>query len=356
MEKIVIDARMINNSGIGVYIRSLVRRFSKSDKLVIHLLVYNNDVGCLGDMFHYIPIKSKIYSIGEIAELPLKIPKCDVFWTPHFNIPILPISAKRRIVTIHDVYHLRFADELSWIKKWYAKLFYNLAIRLSDTIITVSEFSKSEINSLIIHDKDINVIHNGFETLESGEIIEDKVYLEKYLLYVGNIKPHKNLEVLIEGFKLFKENFGKYEDLSLKIIGRDDNDEYSQYIKKSISSNNDIEMIGYVSNERLVQLYKGATIFILPSKYEGFGIPILEAFSYQIPVISSNAASLPEVGGNAVLYFKSDSPENLAGQLLKLVSNNKLQYKLVNLGVERMKLFSWKTSFELHKALIVNEK
>ena len=117
MEKIVVDARMIYHSGIGVYLRSIIERLMNIGKFKILLLVYRQNIGIYGTKVEYVLVKSEIYSLRELFEIPFKIPRCNVFWTPHFNSPVFPTKAKRRLTTIHDVYHLAHLKKFSFLER-----------------------------------------------------------------------------------------------------------------------------------------------------------------------------------------------------------------------------------------------
>ena len=146
MKELCIDARMIFSSGIGTYLKNLLLAL-KSSPFKCRLLM---DPACIEKLswlshFEIIPLSAGIYSIQEQLKLPLLIPKCDLFWSPHYNVPVLPIRAKKRLVTIHDVYHLAYFSTLKWKEKVYAKGVISRAVKVSDQIITDSFFSEAEI-------------------------------------------------------------------------------------------------------------------------------------------------------------------------------------------------------------------
>ena len=145
MNSLAIDVRMWNSSGIGTYIKNIVPFLV--DNFNVFLLGNNNEIKNYGfyDKVKVVECNSSIYSIKEQFELFNKIPKCDIFWSPHYNVPLLPIKGKKRVVTIHDVYHLAFYNSLSLKQKLYANTLINHAMKNSDMIFTVSEFSKQEI-------------------------------------------------------------------------------------------------------------------------------------------------------------------------------------------------------------------
>ncbi len=338
---IAVDARMINASGIGRHIKGILPVLM--EKFEVILLGYKGELKNfhLLENLRIINIKSKIYSIKEQIELPLKIPKCDVFWSPHYNIPVLPIRAKKRMVTIHDVYHLAFQHTLSLPQRIYAKLMINQALKRSDIVLTVSEFSKQEIIKYTGTSKDIKVIHNGIEPQWYEKQPLSLSERDNYILYVGNVKPHKNLVRALKAFSLLKD-----KNLKFKIVGKKDNfitvDKEVEKIARKLG--NRVEFTGYVSDNELKELYRKAKLFLFPSLYEGFGLPPLEAMACGTPVVVSNAASLPEVCGDAAYYVNPYDINDIAKGIETVLKDEELQKELIQKGLKRVKLFSWEKS------------
>ena len=338
---VVVDARMINASGIGRHIKGILPILM--EKFEVILLGYKGEL----QNYHFlknvqiIDMKSKIYSMKEQIELPLKIPKCDVFWSPHYNIPVLPVRAKRRIVTIHDVYHLAFQHALSLPQRIYAKLMLNQAIRKSDIVLTVSEFSKQEIIKYTGTQSDIKVIYNGIEPHWYKEQPVSLSKRDNYILYVGNVKPHKNLVRAIKAFSFLKE-----KNLKFKIVGKKDDfimaDKEVEKIARKLG--NRVEFTGYVRDSELKELYRKARLFLFPSLYEGFGLPPLEAMACGTPVIVSKVASLPEICGDAAYYVNPYDVNDIARGIEIVLKNEELQKELIQKGRKRVKLFSWEKS------------
>ncbi|MBI2019903.1 glycosyltransferase family 4 protein, partial [Candidatus Daviesbacteria bacterium] len=157
----------------------------------------------------------------------------------------------------------------------------------------------------------------------------------KYIFYVGNAHPHKNVEGLIKAYLLLRK---KYSDLSLVLSG------YDHYFWQRIKKDYKYEGIiytGYIYDEELVALYKNASSFVMPSFEEGFGIPLLEAMACSTPVVSSNVGALSEVGGNACLYFDPHNSEDMIDKISQVLNNEKLRKDLIEKGKMRVKQFSW---------------
>lgn len=346
---LVIDFRMHKASGIGTYIKSLMSFLV--DKFEVILLGNKAEIEkyAWSKSVKVIKCKSKIYSIKEQLELPLKIPKCDIFWSPHYNIPILPIRAKFRVVTIHDAFHLAFYDTLNFIQKIYAKTILNQALSRSDIALSVSNFSRSEILKYTKTDKNIFIVPNAIDERRFNNHCDSAILEavareyklpENFILFVGNVKPHKNLKNLL--FALDKT------ELNLVIVGKKDGFITSDSdILETIEKNNLTERIfftGYVKDADIAAIYNLAKLFVFPSLYEGFGIPPIEAQACGCPVVCSNAASLPEVCGDSVLYFDPHNVEDIRSKIQAVLNDENLRNELCVKGFENIKRFSWERS------------
>lgn len=352
MKKICIDARMIKSGGIGTYIRTILQNIT-NESYEIFLIVNSNDITRFSEYknFNLIFLNANIYSIKEQILLSFKIPKCDLFFSPHYNIPIFPIRAKKRLVTIHDVYHLAFFSKLNFLEKLYAKFMINFATKISDKIITVSEFSKREILKYTkVSSKKIQVIHNAIDVniFKKSKNIKDLVNVkiklqlpEKYFLFVGNLKPHKNLINILKAFEIIQKN---YEDYYLVIVGSNKNLINSVNVKNVLDSNNKllekIKLMENVSQQDLPMIYQLATALVFPSLYEGFGYPVIEAMSVDCPVITSNLASLPEICKDAAYYVDPYDIIKISDAMNEIIKNKTLKSKLIEKGQLRVKSFS----------------
>jgi glycosyltransferase involved in cell wall biosynthesis len=362
MEKydIAVDARMLHASGIGTYLQHILPAICSAYNTVLL-----GDVQQLkGYKAKVIPFEAPIYSVREIIVLPRLIPPCRVFWSPHFNVPLSTGKAEVLITTIHDVFHLAFYRTLSLKQKMYARLFYNLAVRKSSRVITVSEFSKRELLRYVQNTPEkIQVIHNGVTqqefakpyTLSEADSIRAKYSLPNdYLLYVGNVKPHKNLVKLVTAL----ENMPQTDkELYLVIVGKKDgfitgDNQLSALLDASPLLRRRIVFTGFVAGEDLPFIYQQARLFLFPSLYEGFGLPPLEAMAAGTLTLASNLASIPEICQDGALYFDPNDENSIRETIV-----HALQLSATALDAQKQTAksvankYTWEASIRKHISL-----
>lgn len=352
------DVRMITNSGIGVYIRNYILSIIKSQKYIVTLLGRREELDvCFKEYknWNYIEADFPIYSVEEQLRLPIIIPKCDVFWSPHYNIPLLPIKAKYHLVTIPDVYHLAYYKTLSLSQKIYAKLTINLAVRKAAKLITISNYSKEQILFFTLAKKDIQVIYLGIDNnlfnksipKSLGNQVREKYKLpDSFILFVGNVKPNKNLRGLV---KAFEQVVGNIPDAVLVITGKADgfitgDPSLFEYIAKSERLKNKIVFTGFVDTADLPVMYSLAKLFVFPSVYEGFGFPPLEAMACGCATVVSKAASIPEICGEASYYVDPNDPNDIALGIETALTNSDIRDRLVSAGNDQCRKYNWNDS------------
>lgn len=332
-------------SGIGRYIQNILKNNKYLEKIVMLgrkedlELMYDNDI---------INYDSKIYGIDEQKKFPYKkMCKKSILHVPHYNIPIL--FRGTLVTTIHDITHVLFPEYLpNKFALYYAKFMIKLAIIKSKYILTVSENTKNDLIKYFNANPDkIVVTYNGVDdkfvckSVKEYDYLYDKYNIEKnkkILLYVGNKKPHKNIATLIKALALL-ENKEEYK-LILSGKGFDSYTELEELTTKLHLSENIIHT-GHVTDEELVDLYNFADLFVFPSLYEGFGIPVLEAMACGTPVVSSNSSSLPEVVGDAGILVNPIDEVEIAKSIEFILKNNELYNEMVYKGKERAKVFTW---------------
>lgn len=250
-----------------------------------------------------------------------------------------PILYRNQIITQHDVTYKRFPQSYSWKFKVIYNALVPVLLRNAKSIITVSQFSKDEILKVYSFDKnDIDVIYNSASHYVKSD--EKKERKERYFLAVSSANFHKNFHGLISEFLSISKNV----DIKLKIIGGISKNFTSIDFDSLVKSDERIQFLGRVSDTELSELYTNAVAFVFPSFYEGFGIPPLEAQACGCPVVSSNMASMPEVLGNSALFFDPLVRGEMSAALELLEGDNELREKLIMLGYENIKRFSWDKS------------
>ncbi len=355
--RVAIDARKLHDFGIGTYTRNLLRHLARIDTDTEYVLLCREmDLGVgaqLGPNFRTVLEPSPNYSIREQIHVPLVLrrERPDVFHAPHYVLP--PLIQCPTVVTIHDCIHLRFPQYLpNRAAYFYAKASMWAAARRSDRILTVSEASKRDI----LHYFDVppdkivvacNAIDEHFWVPPAEEDVarvRERYQLDHgFVLYAGNIKPHKNLVRLIEAFAELRK--GGFDDLKLLIIG----DEISKLpaLRRAVHRHKlhkHVRFLGFLPDETLAILYRLAAVFVFPSLYEGFGLPPLEAMASGTPVVTSNVSSLPEVAGDAAVLVDPYDVDSIVDGVRRVLTDPALADDLRRKGLIRARGFSWAQS------------
>lgn len=259
-----------------------------------------------------------------------------VYFSPGYNPPFYLTTKKPFIFTIHDLTHLKIQSDYYRLKKIYYDILIKPAIKKASAIFAVSEHAKNDILewSTVSQDR-VHVVGNGIS--EKFVPVGKKTWLSKpYFLFIGNCKPHKNLPRLIKAFALSQ----LHQDYLLVISGKPDLGIMAS--AKELRIDHAIFFVGgQLEDTQLSALYRGAYATVVPSLYEGFGLPALESMACGTPVLSSNVASLPEVVGEGGLYFDPYDIENIAYHLKYLAEHAELRESLSQCGIVRSSGFSW---------------
>lgn len=360
--RIGIDCRFYSSkfTGIGRYTFELVKNLLKIDKQNEYVLFFNEPEF---SEFQKYNLKAKIlnctavlanakhYSFAEQSTFLKKLynAKLDLMHFTHFNAPIFYIG--KSIVTIHDLTPSFFPGKK--FNKLHYKLAYNLvlksAIKKAKKIIAVSKNTACDIENFFPKAKNkISVIYESVaeEFVNSTQISKSEIQKkyqikDDFLLYTGVWRDHKNLVGLIEAFQRLKKE--KAFSGQLVITGKED--PYYPEVKETVKKfklHNDVIFSGLVPETDLIALYQAAKLYVFPSFYEGFGLPILEAFASKTPLVCSNSSCLPEIAGdNNALFFDPNDIEEMSKQIWKLWNDKKLQKELINNGQKRLGDFSW---------------
>jgi glycosyltransferase involved in cell wall biosynthesis len=355
--RIGIDARKLHDFGIGTYIRNLLRQLAKLDRQTEFVVLCRPDdreaLSSLGTNFRAVPETAGNYSISEQIRIPLALRREGVtlFHAPHYVLP--PLVRCRSVVTIHDCIHLMFPQYLpNRLALGYARTSIAMAARRATRVLTVSESSKRDILRFVdIDPGKIDVIYNAYDERFGIEPREEDVVRvreryqlhDEFVLYAGNVKPHKNLERLIQAFDLVRRR--GLDRLKLVLIG----DEISKYaaLRRAVHQHQlhkYVRFLGYLPEETLAVMYRLAGVFVFPSLYEGFGLPPLEAMASGTPVVTSNVSSLPEVAGDAAMLVDPYDPAAIAEAIYQVLNDERLRKDLRHRGLARAHQFSWEQS------------
>lgn len=292
--------------------------------------------------FKYIVFKSK--KLWTMLGLSKKIYKdknnLDVFFSPTHYLPLFSVVPS--VVSIFDLSYLKYPELFKKKDLYQLKIWGRYSIKRAKAVITISESSKNAIieEYKLASDK-VHVVYPGIkELINNREInmtdLQKKYGIKKnFILFVGTIQPRKNIARMVEAISQIPE-------LELIVVGKK-GWQYEGILDspRKFGVENRVKFLEFVPDEELSELYKNAICFVLPSLYEGFGLPILEAMKYGCPVVTSNTSSLPEAGGDAALYFDPEDSSDIAEKIKKLLSDDKFREDMIEKGYKQAKKFSW---------------
>lgn len=354
--KIAINATLtrVNPTGLAVYINELCLALLKTE-CDFDFTVYSGSE----ELKRFYPDKVMLVPHSTSPALGLKGNIARLLWQQM----ILPIKLRRQkasllystvhegiltphlkqIVTIHDVLPMRYLKNMYPRYKYYFCYILPILLKNSHSVICISENTKRDVIAYYdIKDKPIYVIHEGLNKQKfyprEKDFVHKRYGLTEYLLYIGDMRPYKNLERSLEAFAGLNLKHLKF------VIGGNKDPRFYPRIKnktEELSLNDRVVFLDYVSEQDLPHLYSEAAAFVFTSLYEGFGLPPLEAMACGCPVVASNAASLLEVCGDAAYYINPYSVESITEGMHKVLTDDTLRHKLINQGLERAKVFSW---------------
>lgn len=281
----------------------------------------------------------------------LRQDKPDVLFMPIQMLPFLKSRRQKSVVTIHDLAFLLYPETFPAKDAFLHKLYVREAITKADHLIAITEATKQDIIKFYKTDPaKITVVYHGvdkdrFRLIQKGEEnlvvnVKTKYNITKpYILYIGNVQPRKNIQGLIKAYQKLRST----TDHNYQLVIAGAKAWLVEDVMKEIGENyrEDIIFTGRFQDEELAPLLWGANLFVLPSLYEGFGLPILEAMACGVPTLVSNTPSLVEVGGEAALSFDPHSIDDMAKVLDNVISNPDLRTKMREKGLKRAAEFSW---------------
>lgn len=291
-------------------------------------------------------VKSKKLWTLTALNMAVNKDKLDLFFNPTHYSPLFLNCPQ--VISILDVSYKYFPELFKKKDLYKLSIWGKYSVKKASHIVTISDSSKDDImKEYGVNEAKISVIPVGIKEIEKGhmtkkELAEKFNISNPYILYVGTLQPRKNLVRLIEAFSKLKEN-----NIDLVIVGKK-GWQYEEILKapEKYEVSEKVHFLENVTNEDLSGFYEHAECFVLPSLYEGFGLPVLEAMKYGCPVVTSNISSLPEAGGDAAEYFNPEDVDDMARAIKRVVSDKQLQEKMVKKGRQHIQNFSWEKSAE----------
>ncbi len=330
---------------------------------------------------------SFLWTQGRLS-LEMIFSRPDILFVPSHTLPF--IHPRKSIVTIHDIgfinntgfysqdkmgpsggFYKKVVDVLARIitlgkfganTRDYLLWSTKFALKKSKIVLTVSNFTKKEIIDIYGDKvKNVEVVHNGFNN-KLYRIIHDKEkiqeVLDKYgierpfIFYVGRIEKKKNTPELVEAFAIMREQNKELKHKMVLVGNASYGFDQVMQVAEDYRLENELVLPGWVDEKDMPYIYNAADAFVFPSKYEGFGIPLLQAMACGVPVAASWAASIPEITDKAALLFNPNSVDDINEALVRIIKDEPLRKELKELGAERIKNFSWqKTASEILKIL-----
>lgn len=359
MNKIGINLLYINPKLAGgsvTYALKLVKEISLLDtqnKYVIYINKECKDINFeVGDNFEIRVLNFEYSSVylryfWEQIILPFYIfkDKIDLLHSLGYVTPLF--TTAKKVVSILDINYKGHSNNMSASKRFLLGSMVNLSAIFCSKIITISEFSKKQIVKYTKAQKDkiIVTLLSGSSDVLPADSKETKLLLQKYKILTDYIiafsspSPHKNIERLINSVSEILKN---KSDLKLVLVGHQHKSESLIKRIEDASLQDKVIFTGFVPDEDVQPLMANAKLFVFPSLYEGFGIPLLDAQACQVPVVSSNAGSLPEVGGDAVLYFDPEYTIEMSEVISKVLENDLIAHDIINKGLSNREKFSWR--------------
>jgi glycosyltransferase involved in cell wall biosynthesis len=266
----------------------------------------------------------------------------DVLFIPAHIVPI--IHPRKTIVTVHGLEYEIFPEAYSFWERLYMRLSIRFSVAAASTVVAVSENTKRDIVRLYrVPEEKISVVHEGYARVTSHESRVTKKERNPYLLFIGRLEERKNIIRIIEAFEILKEQYRIPHEL---VLAGKSGFGYEKIRYKIQDTRYKIREIGYVTEEEKWELLRNADVFLFPTLYEGFGLPVLEAQVAGVPVVTSNTSSLPEVAGAGAAYCDPENVKSIADAIKKTLDDRDFRSGILKKGCENAKRFSWEQCAE----------
>src|SRR5579864_2238290 len=355
--RIGIDARKLQDFGIGTYVRNLLRALADLDTgslaLRYVLLVRPEDREQLADLpanFELTVESAPVYSLRELATLSWQLWRqgLDLYHATHYVLPA--VLTPRVVVTIHDIIHLLYPEFLpNRMAFLYARRMIHRSLTRGDRIVAVSQNTRADLMQQFAMDgRKIEVIYNGVEDVFRRRLPDEEIerwlrslgIARPYLLFVGNPKPHKNLDTVVQAYARARR-LAPFEAPLICVGNRTGSEFKIRQRAEHLGLGDQVRLLGHVAHEILPAIYQGAALFLYPTLYEGFGLPVVEAMASGVAVITSNTSALKEIAqGYAHLVDPLDIPA-MAKAIAQCVSDADHRAALARLGLRRAQDFRW---------------
>ncbi len=358
MRRLLLDARWLS-TGLGTYTMNLIRELSEQSDIQAELLTLPRYRDSLSR--YKLPVNVMdvpIYSLREQFQIAWAARSFDVLHVPHYNAALLHKGSL--LVTIHDLNHILDCTYRRTIKSWaYARPMLRLVAARADHIFTVSEYSKCKIvEHLNVNSERVDVVYNAIgphifpepHEVALSRVNQDFCFEGPYVLFVGNLKPSKNISGLVKAFAVLKGRSGVPH--RLLVIGDDEVGRPElMNLARQLGVDHAVVSVPQVSDEQIRFAYSGAELTVVPSFEEGFGLPVVESMACGTPVACARAASLPEVAGPAAEYFDPYEIESIAGSVQNVLLSSDRSRELRDLGKERAQIFTRGNCTQRHLAV-----
>lgn len=349
------EANVKRRVGIGEYAFELLQQFERCKTYDIRFKIYlkNKPLGHMpkereGWKYKIIGPKKMWTQLALPLNLFFSKTKPNVFFTPSHYAP--RFTKVPYAISIMDLSYLYFPELFNKEDLYQLTNWTKYSVLKAKKIFTISNYSRDDIiKKYNIEPERVIVTYPGVRSVKNTE--NKNIDMEKfgikgdYILFVGTLQPRKNIVRLVEAFAMLKDVRPKTKVLNLVIVGKK-GWQYEEILSspEKYGIKDRVKFLDFIEDEDLPALYKNASCFVLPSLYEGFGLPVLEAMSYGCPVLTSNVSSLPEAGGDAAIYFDPENVSDIKEKIEKVLNDPKLREEMIEKGKKQVKKFSWEKS------------
>jgi len=341
-------------SGISDYMNNVIAELVKNHQVDLLMLASDAEIFPVKSAnLNFIKVSNKLGKpifnmLWHLFILPgtIEKQKYDFVFLPAGNRRIMFKYLLPTLVTFHDLSQFHISAKYDGFRMFYIKKVIPLFLKKADKIMVISKNTRDDLVKYYhFKTEELEVNYNGYDDKKYVLAPKTRNYplslKKEYFLYIARIEhPGKNHLRLIKAYERLSEDIKNEYDLVMPGKAWSGSDEIIEYLRNSRDKDK-IHLPGFVANDVLLELYQHSSLYIFPSLYEGFGIPLIEAMACGIPVVCSNTSSLPEIGGDAVAMFDPYSIDSIRDTIARVISDNKMQQAMIENGLQRIKEFSW---------------